>query len=295
VDLRLLEYFTAVAELEHIGRAAERLHISQSPLSRQIRQLEKDLQLELFVRERQRIRLTESGRWLLNQARGLLAHAEKVRDEAAQRAKGKTGTLSIAFVSGAMWSGVLPKLLKRFQAEFPDATLELRNMRSTLQMEAVESGRFDLGFVSMPATSSAIESTCVAEEPFHLVAPTSHPLSRKRAITPQDLDGARWIVLSGSQSPGKHDRFLGACEKAGFAPGLIQTVTEPTALLALVDSGFGVGLIQSSARNYAPRSLKFRELRWLSFQSRSYMIRPAATRQPLADSFAACVPAYVRA
>ena len=130
LDLRLLEYFVAVAELEHVGKAAERLHISQSPLSRQIRQLEKELQLELFVRERQRIRLTESGRWLLDQAQGLLAHVDKVCDEAQQRSRGRLGTLSIGFTSAAMWSGVLPKVLRRFQSEFPNATVDLQNMRS---------------------------------------------------------------------------------------------------------------------------------------------------------------------
>jgi DNA-binding transcriptional LysR family regulator len=83
IELRLLQSFVAVAETEHVGRAAERLHISQSPLSRQIRQLEDDLGLRLFDRERQRIRLTESGRWLLSEARELLGRAQRMEDDAA--------------------------------------------------------------------------------------------------------------------------------------------------------------------------------------------------------------------
>ena len=166
MDLRLLESFVAVAELEHVGKAAQRLHISQSPLSRQIRQLEKDLQLELFVRERQRIRLTESGRWLLNQAQGLIARFDKVRDEAEQRSRGQAGTLSIAFTSAAMWSGILPKLLRRFHTQFPAATVQLHNMRSQLQAEAVRSGRADIGFVSVPPAGDDLEARCVSEEPF---------------------------------------------------------------------------------------------------------------------------------
>jgi DNA-binding transcriptional LysR family regulator len=290
LDLRLLEYFVAVAELEHVGKAAARLHISQSPLSRQIQQLEKELDLQLFVRERQRIRLTESGRWLLNQSQGLLAHFAKIRGEAEQRSRGKTGTLSVAFTSAVMWSGILPKLLQRFQTNFPDATVELQNMRSSWQLEAVRSGRADIGFVSAPASGSDIEVACVSEEPSMLVIPYAHPLSGKRRIVPRDLDGVRWILLSESLSSQKHDRFLAACANAGFRPHVVQKVTEPFTLLALVESGLGVGLIRSSARNYAPRSLTFAYLPWFTFQSRTYMVRPADGRQPLAEAFAAYVP-----
>ncbi len=291
MDLRLLEYFVAVAELEHVGKAAERLHISQSPLSRQIRQLEEELQLELFVRERQRIRLTESGRWLLNQAQGLLSHAVKVRAEAEQRSRGQIGSLSIGFTSAAMWSGILPNLLRRFQAEFSHAKLELHSMRSPSQMDAVRSSRIDIGFVSAPSTTSDIEIRCVSEEPSTLVVPNAHPLARKRRISPRDLDGIRWILLAESFSPQKHDRFFAACENAGFMPQVVQRVSEPMTLLALVEGGLGVGLIRSSARNYAPRSLVFRILPWFSLKSRTYMIRPTDGRQPLADAFAAYVPA----
>lgn len=286
LDLRLLKYFVTVAELEHIGKAAASLHISQSPLSRQIRQLESDLDLQLFVRERQRIYLTESGKWLLVQAQKLLAHADKIRAEATQRAAGKTGTLSVGFVSSAISSGVLPKLLRRFQTEFPDATLELRNMRSSAQMDAVESGRIDVGFVRLPTSSSVLESTCVSEEAFMLVVPGKHPLARKRSVVSRDLQRARWILLSHAVSADRRARFVAGCGEAGFTPQIVQEVTEPNTLLGLVDSGFGIGVMEGSARHCAPRSLKFLPLPWFPFKSRIYLIRPSNGRQPLADTFA---------
>jgi DNA-binding transcriptional LysR family regulator len=292
LTLRLLEYFVAVAELEHVGKAAKRLHISQSPLSRQIRQLEKELNLELFVREKQRIRLTEAGRWLLNQALSLLAHSNKIRDEAEQRSRGQIGTLSIVFTSAAIWNGTLPKLLQRFQTVFPDATVELRATRSALQMEAVRSGRADVGFVSKlpPTSTSGIEAMCISEELSMLVVSDIHPLAHKRRICPHDLDGVRWIFLSESLISANHDRFFAACANAGFMPRVVQKVTEPITLLALVESGLGVGLVRSSARNYAPQSLVFRDVPWFSFKSRTYMIRPTEARQPLADAFASYAP-----
>jgi DNA-binding transcriptional LysR family regulator len=123
-----------------------------------------------------------------------------------------------------------------------------------------------------------------------LVVPGAHALSRKRMITPHDLDGQHWIVLLRSIAPGRHAQFLAACTNAGFAPKLVQAVSEPNTLLGLVESGLGVGLLQSSARNYAPRSVRFRALPWISLKSRTYMIRPIHGRQPLADCFAAFVP-----
>lgn len=288
LDLRLLEYFVAAAELEHIGKAAERLHISQSPLSRQIRRLEKDLDLELFLREKQRIRLTEAGRWLLGQAQELLAHAEKIGQEADRRSRGQAGTLVIGFTSFAMWSGILPSLLRRFQSAYPQAKVDLRSLRSALQIEAVRSGSVDIGFVTTGVEGLDLEVTCVLEEPSMLVLHRTHPLARKRSILPGDLNGARWIVLAESFTPDRQERFFGACASAGFTPEVVQKVAEPLSLLALVESGMGVGLIRSSARNYASASLIFHQLPWASVLSRIHMIRPKQGRQRLADEFAAC-------
>lgn len=292
MNLRLLHYFVTVAELEHIGKAAKRLHISQSPLSRQIRQLEQELQLQLFVRERQRIWLTQSGKWLLGHAQRLLEHADKIRMEAEQRALGKTGTLSIGFVSTAIWNGILPTLLRRFRTDFPNATLELRSMRSTLQMEAVESGRIDLGFVNTPPPEPNVESVCVSEESLMLVVPGTHPLARKRSIKPRDLNGARWILLGHSTSLDRRTKFLAACAETGFVPEIVQEVTEPNTLLGFVESGFGIGVAGSSTQSYAPSSIKFHALPWLPIKSRLYMIRPLAGRQPLAEHFASYVTSW---
>jgi DNA-binding transcriptional LysR family regulator len=291
MNLRLLEYFIAVAELEHVGRAAERLHISQSPLSRQIRQLEDEFNLQLFIRERQRIRLTESGRWLLDHARKLLGQVDKLRRDVEQRSQGQTGTLSIAFTSAAAWSGILSGALRRFQSKFPGAILELQTLRSAQQVDAVRFGHADIGFISkIPAMAGDLDICCVSEEPFLLAIPDSHPLFRKRRLAPQDLDGIPFILLIELPAAQSIERFLAMCAHAGFSPRVVQKVTEPLTLMALVESGLGVGLIRASARNYAPRSLAFKPLPWFSFKSRTYMIRPKDGRQQLSDAFAALVP-----
>ncbi len=290
MELRLLEYFVAVAELEHMGKAAQRLHVSQSPLSRQIRRLEKELDLQLFVRRRQRIYLTESGRWLLHRAQSLLGQFEKIREESGQRARGETGTLAVAFTSAAVWSGMLPRLIRKFQAAHPAARVSLQQMRSALQVEAVKAGRIDVGFVSTLTNEEGIECQCVAEEESLLVLPGSHPLAKRRSIRSEDLDGLQWIFLSEAISLEKQNQFRAACAKLGFSPEIVQNVTEPATLLTFVESGFGVGIIRKTARKYASRALAFREVPWMPFRNRTFMIRSALESRPLAAALARYAP-----
>jgi len=290
MELRLLENFVAVAELEHVGKAAQRLHVSQSPLSRQIRRLEKELDLQLFVRRRQRIYLTESGRWLLRRAQGLLGQFEKIRKESEQRARGETGTLAIAFTSAAMCSGILPRLMKKFRWGHPAARFSLHQMRSTLQVEAVKAGRIDIGFVSTLPDEEGVECRCVAEDDSLLVMPGGHPLAKRRTIRPEDLNGLKWIFLSETLSLEKQNQFCAVCARVGFVPEIVQNVTEPTTLLAFVESGFGVGMIRSTVRKYAPRTLAFKEVPWMPFKNRTFMIRDAGELRPLAAAFARSAP-----
>src|ERR1700742_3078804 len=119
LELRLLRYFVAVAEAEHVGRAARKLHISQSPLSRQIQKLEALLELQLFERDRRRIRLTAAGHWLLEPARDLLARADRLAADAQRQGSGEVGRLRVGFASAAIWTGLLPGALRSLRARHP--------------------------------------------------------------------------------------------------------------------------------------------------------------------------------
>lgn len=288
MDLRSLQQFIAVAELEHVGKAAEKLHISQSPLSRQIRQLEAELGLELFLRERRRLQLTEHGRWFLEQAKNLIGHKERIRSEAEQRALGKSGKLTIAYTSPVMWNDVLPQALKRFQEDHPKAVVELENLRSSAQIEGVRAGRIDLAFVSAPPTGGGLRVDCVSEEGWVLAVPCTDPMAQKEEIHARDLDGRRWIILSETaDSPGAY-AFAKTEIGTEIKPESIRRVSQPLTLLALVQSGLGVGFVRESARNYAPASLAFRGAPWLTMKGRTFLVRGTGT-QPLADAFAKCL------
>lgn len=284
LDLRLLEQYIAVAELEHVGRAAERLHISQSPLSRQIRHLEQQLGLDLFVRERKRLRLTPSGKWFLEEARRLLEHASRLNADVEQRAAGRAGALTVTFNSPAMWSGILPAALARYQSAFPNVVVNLHNLRSSAQIEGLRSGRIDIGFVSTPPGGHGWQVHLLSEESWAMVAPRSHPLIASGTLEPAVLAAAHWVVLPGENSGQPPAAFFEACAKAGFTPEVVRYVSEPMTLLALVQSGFGIGFIRESARNFAPQSLAFLPLPMVSARARTYMIC-SANPQPLAAAF----------
>src|SRR5260370_27040930 len=159
IELRLLRYFVAVAEPEDVGRAADRMNTSQSSLSRQIRQLEDLLGLVLFERERRRIRTTRTGRWFLGEARDLLSHADRLARDADRYGRGEIGRVSIGFVQSVMWSSVLPAALRRFPVVRPGVSIELHNMSSTWQIDAMRRRELDVGFVNLPATDRIFTST----------------------------------------------------------------------------------------------------------------------------------------
>src|ERR1700754_3405741 len=155
LDIRQLHYFVAVAEEEHVGRAAERLHISQSPLSRQIAQLEERLGLVLFERSQQRIRLTRDGRTFLEETKAFLRHANRLESLGKRLGRGDEGGLCIGYVENAMHSGVLPQALRALRATRPNVHIALYNYQSAEQLEGLRERSLDIALVRDPPENDA--------------------------------------------------------------------------------------------------------------------------------------------
>jgi len=288
LDLHLLRSFIAVAETEHVGRAAEKLHVSQSPLSRQIQRLEAELGMRLFDRIRRRIRLTAEGRWLLAESRRLLDDAERVEREAGRVARGEVGSVTVGFVRGAMWSRVLPAALRRFRAVHPDVRVALRAMTSTAQVAALRSGAIDVGVVYTAPRGAGVTVTPLAADRFVLALPRGHRLARATAVRPRDLDGQPWVALARSIHPRLSELVLGACAEAGFTPDVRYEANEPVTLLALVDAALGLALVQESARRAAPAGVKLRVLPWLDLSLTMHLlVRSSPLAARLADQILA--------
>jgi DNA-binding transcriptional LysR family regulator len=286
MDLRQLRYFVCVAETESVARAAALLHISQSPLSRQILQLESVLGLPLFERSKQRLHLTTEGRTFLEEARDLLAHAAQVREHAMGLGRGQSGRLVVGYVDGAMHSGVLALFLRRFQQAHPRVRLELVPLRSTPQAEGLMRGTLDVGFVYTPAEDRPeLATRRIFSESLQLVLPRDHPLTSARAIRPADLDGAAWIALSRTVNPAWRDKFLATCHRAGFTPDIRFETTQLATVLGLVEAGLGLALVQQSAHRAAPPGVVFRPLRWFRARVQIHLSWRRTPERPMARRF----------
>jgi DNA-binding transcriptional LysR family regulator len=273
LDLRLVRSFVAVAETEHVGRAAERLHISQSPLSRQIQQLEEELGLRLFERERRRVRLTDAGQWLLGEARDLLARADRVEADAGRLVRGEGGALTIGFVKAAMWNQVLPATLRAFKRSRPAVQVQLRALKSDAQLEALARGTLDVGLVHR-TPDPRMPSARLLDEPFVLAIPARHPLLDLPAIRPRDLRGEAWIGLSRTVHPALYAWVVDACRRAGFVPDVQYETNDRATVLGLVEAGLGIALLPASARRVAASGVVLRELPWLTLVIATHIVHP---------------------
>ncbi|KUM23908.1 LysR family transcriptional regulator [Mesorhizobium loti] len=264
LDLRQIRYFVAVAEAGNVGRAAEQLHISQSPLSRQIMQLEEQLGVTLFERAKQRVHLNAEGKAFLVEARALLANAARLEELGRNLASGAAGSLAIGYVEGAVHAGLIADMLRAFRRERPDFRLQLRSRRTAAQFEDLRQRVLDLGFVYAPAPKGDpdLDSMLVRREPLVLAMPEGDPLAGVADIRPGHLDGRVWITVVRQPDDTNRAQFLAACVEAGFVPDIAYETADPLTSLGLVSAGLGLATVQASLRSAAPAGVVFRDLPW---------------------------------
>ena len=266
IDLRHLTSFFAVAELLSFRRAAERLHLSQAPLSRHIQALEENLGVRLLDRDRrQRVSLTEAGRVFLADARGLLANAEAVRQRAQEAARGKRGQLRLANVA-VLSTGVLPPLLQAFRTEYPHVKVNVFDLQPGAQLDALGEGRVHA--VIHPGVGAPLDrrfqtlSKPLFSCSMMAVLPPGHVLARsKTPLNIQRLKHETLLIHSPEASPGYSAALRLICHTANFAPGSMQPVDCIENVLGMVAAGYGVAimpkvLVQSSARTCWTRPLR---------------------------------------
>lgn len=257
IELRHLRYFVALAEELHFGRAAQRLHISQPPLSQQIAALEKEIGVPLLLRTSRSVDLTEAGRVFLVEARQTLAQARSAIDLARRAATGEVGRLQIGFVPAC---GVIPAAIRRFTRLFPSVQVTLRAMPSAEQADAVEHGRLDVGFVHLPMEVSKLSCEPVESHALMAALPARHRLSRRRTIPWRALEGETFIGFPRAAAPGAYDALMSRLREAGLVPRIAHETDSVLARLRMVGAGLGISLLPAYARNFKQPGVSLRPL-----------------------------------
>jgi DNA-binding transcriptional LysR family regulator len=200
MDLRTLRYFSAVVREGHFGRAAVSLGIAQPPLTRQIQKLERELGVALLHRSQKKFEVTEAGLLLYERARRLLDGAEQAEADVRRLGTGETGRLVIGFVRSTPFT-ILPGIVVRFRAAYPDVELELREMSNPNQVKSLENGIVDVGLLRPPISSRALQMVTLIREPFLALVPAGHPLARRKETSIRQLAAEPFVMYSRAGSP----------------------------------------------------------------------------------------------
>lgn len=259
MELRQLKYFVAVAEERSFGRAAKRLHMSQPPLSTQIKGLEEEIGAKLLDRSTRRVDLTDSGRTFLLRAREILSAVEEAGAEARGAGLGLRGQLKIGFVSSATLS-LLPPALRLFRERFGGVELDLRELASVEQLEALYEGEIRVGLVRLPLRAPEIRLESVLAEPLLVALPVGHPLEDLASIPLEEVAELPLIFFQRRLEPGSHEQIVELLGRVGALPKVAQYSVHLQTVIGLVASGIGIAILAESARRMNREGVVYRPL-----------------------------------
>lgn len=251
MELRHIRYFLAVADERNFTRAAAKLGIGQPPLSQQIKDLESELDVQLFRRVPHGAELTAAGDAFLVEARAMVAMAERARIAAQRAARGDSGQLRVGFTPSAAFNALVPTAIREFGRAYPDVSLTLEEANTARLLERVLSGEIDAAFLRpFEDTYKDLRLRKLPDEHMLLVLPSSHPLAGRRSVTLADLAFDKFVLFPRAVGPRLHDAITGSCRAAGFEPVLGQEVPQIPSIINLVAAEASV----RSCRRRSPRS-----------------------------------------
>lgn len=247
MELRHLRYLVAVARELNFSRAAEKLHIAQPPLSRQIRQLEDELGAQLIDRGARPLRLTPAGQFFYVQAQQLIERLAEVQAATTRIASGRRAWFGIGFVPSTLY-GALPEVIRRFREASAGLEVGLSEMTTLQQIDALKAGRIDVGFGRLRLEDPRIEGEIVGEEPVVAALPAGHRLARRRRVSLAMLAGEPLLVYPATPRPSYADQVLEMFRTRGLAPNVALEANEMQTAIGLVVAGIGYALVPQSVQ-----------------------------------------------
>jgi DNA-binding transcriptional LysR family regulator len=253
MEIRHLRYFATVAAELHFGRAAEKLHIAQPPLSKQIQDLERELGFELFIRTKRTVTLTPAGTEFLIEVNKIFQQLDRAIEIGRKTSRGELGQIAIGFVGSATYN-ILPIILHKFRDRYPEVRVELYELTTDRQLIWLHEGRIDIGLIRPPITvggASPLENRqlicqTIFQESLIAILPSHHPLATAPAIDLRSLASEAFILFPRQLAPGLYDPIISICQAVGFSPNIVQECVQMQTIVSLVSANMGISILPAS-------------------------------------------------
>lgn len=261
MELRHLRYFVAVAEELHFGHAAVRMNVSQPSLSQQVRNLEREIKVDLFQRTKRHVELTPAGRRFLQEARGILAAAERAAGVAREAGREESRKIVIGISADTDWL-FLGKVLRLFAEHVPFVDVVFQNLSPEAQVKALGAGQIDVGFVGLPLEAEGLVTEKTGRVRLMVALPKKHPMARKGPLSLEELSKEVYMLWPRHLSPGTYDSLIAVFRRAGFGPPIAMEGGIPSTrtVLGMIAAGLTIALVDPALQQMAAPGVVFRPL-----------------------------------
>lgn len=288
-----LRYFSVLGEELHFGRAAERLAITQPPLSSAIKALEQELGVQLLERDSRRVRLTPAGAAFLVEANQILERIDNASSLARAVAGGLRGRLEVG-VTGSLIYRQVPEIVKAFRRAMPGVDVMLREMSTTDQTTALLHGQLHAGFINAAAVPPQLSSVPLPSDEFVICLPARHPKAKAASVKLTALADEQFVMFSRDVAPANHDNVIAIFSQAGIHPTTVHAARQWLTIIAMVAHGLGVALVPRSLSRSQVSGVAFARLQGVTQGSPAVLAWNPDHAAPAVDSFVALTREHVR-
>lgn len=256
MELRHLRYFAALGKELHFAKAADKLFITQPALSKQVQQLEDELGVRLLERTKRNVKLTEAGKYFLNEAEFVINHLEQVTEGVRRKAEGEEGEVRIGFVGSAM-QNIIPDLLEQLSGKYPGIYTSLQELNNKDQLEALLHDKLDIAFVRLETVPRDLEKKVVFEDSFSLVVSKKHPIGKVNFESLLQFKNEQFILFSNDYSQEYYDNIMSIFTDHGFQPKVSHRSVQANSIFRLVEKGLGVAIVPSAMQDGVNLDIEF--------------------------------------
>lgn len=256
MELRHLRYFAALGKELHFAKAADKLFITQPALSKQVQQLEDELGVRLLERTKRNVKLTEAGKYFLNEAEFVINHLEQVTEGVRRKAEGEEGEVRIGFVGSAM-QNIIPDLLEQLSGKYPGIYTSLQELNNKDQLEALLHDKLDIAFVRLETVPRDLEKKVVFEDSFSLVVSKKHQIGKVNFESLLQFKNEQFILFSNDYSQEYYDNIMSIFTDHGFQPKVSHRSVQANSIFRLVEKGLGVAIVPSAMQDGVNLDIEF--------------------------------------